>query len=180
MRFFPRTRKRVDEATPEWSVLWAVNVARVESVFYTVEAITANNVCPVRLFAPGGRTELVRLPALSSGACLHPFSRIRLIEASETGFRFQASCSSQSAALAIRGTRGSGVVTLALESRSGERPSAVVDGDIAPRVTLMSRHGICEIRNRILVMEAASEPLGEEPRGSMWACADLVLGGSSA
>ncbi len=179
MRFFPRTRKRVGEATPEWSVLWAVNVARVESAFYTVEAITANNVCPVRIFAPGSRTELVRLPALSSGSCLHPFSRIRLIEASATGFCFQASCASQSAILTVCGTRGSGMVTLALESRSGERPSAVVDGEIAPRVTLIPRHGICEIRNRILVMEGASEPLREETGGLVWARADLVLGGSS-
>ncbi|HOF61391.1 MAG TPA: hypothetical protein PK251_04640 [Candidatus Latescibacteria bacterium] len=180
MRFFPRTRERVDEATPEWSVLWAVSVARVESAFYTVEAITANNMCTVRVFAPASRTELIRLPALSSGACLHPFSRIRLIEASETGFRFQASCSSQSAILTVNGTRGSGVVTLALESRSGERPSAALDGEIAPRVTLISRHGICEIRNRILVMEAASEPCGGDTGSPVWAFADLVLDGSSA
>ena len=180
MRFLPRTRKRVDEATPEWSVLWAVNVARVESAFYTVEAITANNVCTVRVFAPSRSAELVRLPALSSGSCLHPFSRIRLIQASQAGFSFEVSSSTLSAALMISGTRGSGVLTLELSTPSEERPHVSVEGEITSRVRVVPQYGACEIRNRFFVMEAASKPRGEDKESPLWACADLVLDGSSA
>lgn len=178
MRFFGGRSRPVDEAVPDWSVLWAADVAKVESATYVFEAMAVDAAYSVRVLSPDGQQELVRLIGITIEGAPVPFSAIRLLLASATEFSFLIECSHSAMALRVEGQRGSSTLSLLLESPAGESPSGRLVVEIVPDVTVAPIQGMCENRGQVFQLAPANEPLTDGLSRLIWARAELTLLGA--
>lgn len=173
------SRPQGEIASPDWSVVWAPLVARMDSRYYSFEATLLGGVWAMAILAADRSRELVGIGGVAVGrGGVSSFSAVSLVYASadEASFRFDVT---PSLWCCLSGSRNSATLILTLEGPGTIAPMATLSGRAAPGVEVVGQHGTCRRAGEDFTVLPASPARSEGLHGAIWAEIAITVPGDS-
>jgi hypothetical protein len=177
MSIFRTSKSAGEVAEPDWSVVWAPLVARVDSRYYSFEATLLGGVWTTAILAADRSAELAYIAGVAVGRSdASNFSSVTLVYASEEEFAFRLGVD-PGLWCCLSGARNVATLRLTLEGAGTIAPMATLSGRADPEVQLAGRHGTCRRTGESFSVLPASPARSEGLYGAIWAEIGITVPG---